>query len=116
MAGVTWLYNVYGGGATRYVNAVEIANSGTYRVSATWCVGSLSTSGAYIDVQWQTSSGDRLGPITRLGRSNEKRNSCLGVVEVSASVVVGLYVHTISGAKYNLDNFNNILITVEKIA
>ena len=67
-------------------------------------------------MQWQTASGTRLGPITRLGRSDEKRNSCEGVIEIVASDVVGLYVHSLSGAKYNLDNFDNILISVEKIA
>lgn len=115
-AGLTWLYNVYGGGATRYVNALQITTVGTYRLRAVWCVGSLSVSGAYVDVQWQTSSGVKLGPITRLGRSDEKRNSCEGVVEITTSDVVGLYVHSLNGAKYNLDNFDNILISVEKIA
>lgn len=114
-SGFTWLYNSYGGGATRYVNGLQITGSGLYRLSADWCVGSLSASGAYVDVQWQTSTGEQLGPIVRIGRSDEKRNSCLGYVNVTTSAIVGLYVHAISGAKYNLDNFNDILIYAEKV-
>lgn len=114
-SGLTWLYNSYGGGKTRYVNGLQITGSGLYRLSADWCVGSLSASGAYVDVQWQTSTGEQLGPIVRIGRSDEKRNSCLGYVNVTTSAIVGLYVHAISGAKYNLDNFNDILIYAEKV-
>jgi hypothetical protein len=114
-SGLTWLYNTYTGGATTYVNGLQISNSGLYRLSADWCVGSLSTSGAYVDVQWQTSTGEQLGPIVRIGRSDEKRNTCVGYVNVTTSAIVGLYVHAISNAKYNLDNFNDILIYAEKV-
>jgi len=114
-SGLTWLYNSYGGGNTRYANGLQITGSGLYRLSADWCVGSLSASGAYVDVQWQTSTGEQLGPIVRIGRSDEKRNSCVGYVNVTTSAVVGLYVHAISNAKYNLDNFNDILIYAEKV-
>jgi hypothetical protein len=114
-SGFSWIYNTYGGGATTYVNGVSISGAGTYRLSLDWCVGSLSSSGSYVDVQWQTGEGAALGPITRIGRSNEKRNSCVGYVEVSTTATVGLYVHAISGAKYNLDNFLDIFASVEKM-
>ena len=114
-SGFSWIYNVYGSGATTYVNGVYISTPGTYRLSLDWCVGSLSSSGSYVDVQWQTGGGTALGPITRIGRSNEKRNSCIGYVEVSTTATVGLYIHAISGAKYNLDNFNDIFASVEKM-
>lgn len=114
-SGFSWIYNTYSGGATRYVNGVDISSAGTYRLSLDWCVGSLSSSGSYVDVQWQTAGGAALGPITRIGRSDEKRNSCVGYIEVSTTATVGLYVHAISGAKYNLDNFLDIFASVEKM-
>lgn len=113
-AGFTWQYNAYGTRNTLYVNSLLITEAGVYDLSLDWCAGSLSASGAYIDVQWQTAGGTALGPIARLGRSDEHRRPCTGRVSVASSEVVGLYVHAVNGAKYNLDNFQNILITVER--
>lgn len=115
VSGFTWLYNTYSTGRTKYINAVSITQAGEYALSLDWCGGALTPSGAYIEVQWQTAAGVALGPRARLGRKDETMTPVVGRVTVTSSVVVGLYVHAVSGVRYNLDNFLDIFATVEEI-
>tara|TARA_Y100000593_G_C4244074_1_gene303714 strand:+ start:196 stop:864 length:669 start_codon:yes stop_codon:yes gene_type:complete len=62
------------------------------------CLAENSASNAYCDWQWQTSTGDALGPIVRVRRTGYNRQSIFGVIETSGSSVdVGIYNITMSG-------------------
>lgn len=117
VAGVSVLLNSYSGGLTRYYCGIRLTVSGTYRLSADWCVGALTPSGGSVDVQWRTSTNQQLGHVARMGRNDERQASCDGYVVVSSTTDVGLYVVAIVGApRYNIQNFVDICITAEKIA
>lgn len=120
ITGVSVLLNLYtsGGifGGTRYYCGLRLSSAGTYRLSMDWCNGAFTPSGGGIDVQWRTSTNQRLGPIVRMGRSDERTASCDGYVVVTGTTYVGTYVVATAGGRYNLSNFVDICITVEKIA
>jgi len=118
--GVSTLQNLYTSsgvfGGTRYYCGFRLSAAGTYRLSMDWCNGALTPSGGGIDVQWRTSTNQTLGPVVRMGRNDERTASCDGYVVVAGTTDVGTYVVATAGGRYNIANFVDICITVEKIA
>jgi len=114
--GVSFRYNSYGGGSTRWVVGFDFADAGVYSLRATLHLGGLSSTGAYIDCGWTDISYNALGPRIRFGKSDVKRNTLRGIIDASAGATAGLYVYDESGARYSRASYDNILIEVERIA
>jgi len=114
-SGVSFRYNSYSGGSTRWVVGFNFANAGVYSLRATLHLGGLSSSTGYIDASWTDINYNHLGPITRFAKSDQKRNTMRGIYDASAGATAGVYVHAESGAYYNRASYDNIFIEVERI-
>ena len=115
-ADITWVVNDYGGG-TQWLVGVEFNTAGLYRLNANFHVGELSPAAAYLDVQWtdRSASYTPLGPIVRVGRSDEKRNSARGVIDASVGDIAGLYIRAVSAARYTQANYSEYQLFIEKL-
>ena len=111
---VASLNNAYG--STLWACGLTLVTAGVYFITAHLAIGGLSASGSYIDVQWTDDSYNSLGPRCRIGKRDERRNTIIGVVEATANQNIGLYMHSLSGAKYNQTDYANIFINVERIS
>jgi hypothetical protein len=109
--------NNYGGaGQTLWTCGFNFATAGVYALRAALHIGGLSSAGAYIDGVWTDINYNKLGPITRFAKSEEKRNTMRGIIDASAGDVAGLYVTAYSGARYNRASLDTIFIEIERIA
>lgn len=54
----------------------------------------------YVDLQWQTEAGVKLGPVGRIG-TKDQPGSVYGVAEFSATTILGLNIVAKSGGNFN---------------
>jgi len=113
---LSYRYNAYAGGGTRWVCGFTFATAGVYAMRAALHVGGLSATTAYVDCVWADASYQFLGPITRFSKVGNKRNTMRGIIDASSGDVAGLYVTDYSGARYNRASYSTIFIEVERIA
>ena len=114
-ADISWIGNTYGAG-TEWLVGVEFNTAGVYRLNANFHVGELSAAGAYLDVQWTDRAAYvALGPRCRVGRSDEKRNAVIGVINASVGDIAGLYIHTVSAARFTQQTYAEYQLFIEKL-
>tara|TARA_S200002703_G_scaffold23177_3_gene19972 strand:+ start:2486 stop:3166 length:681 start_codon:yes stop_codon:yes gene_type:complete len=71
-----------------------------YQLQADVCIPENSSAGAYVELQWKTSTGTSLGPIGFARRPSENRarfNGFIDLTSASGTTNVGLYNHGMSG-------------------
>ena len=73
--------------ASKHVERITISANTHALLCLDVCLAENSASNAYCDWQWQTSTGDALGPIVRVRTTGYNRQSIFGVIETSGSSV-----------------------------
>lgn len=77
-----------------------LASGYKYQLQADLCIPENSSAGAYVELQWKTSTGTSLGPIGFARRPSENRtrfNGFIDLTSASGTTNVGLYNHGMSG-------------------
>jgi len=88
----------YFGSSSAYMERITISANTNALLAQDMCIAENSDAIAYIDVQWQTSTGTALGPIVRVRRTGYNRQTIYGYISTSGSSVdVGLKTIAISG-------------------
>jgi|13_taG_2_1085334.scaffolds.fasta_scaffold57317_2 hypothetical protein len=86
------------GTKSRYIERITVDANTKALLSCDVCLAENSQSTAFIDAQWQTSTGTALGPIVRIRRTGYNRQTIHGYISTSGSTVdVGLKTLTLSG-------------------
>lgn len=94
---LTIVEKVYSGNS-KYIERITVDANTKVLLSCDVCLAENSQSTAYIDAQWQTSTGTALGPIVRIRRTGYNRQTIYGYISTSGSAVdVGLKSLTLSG-------------------
>ena len=97
LTGLTIGEKVYAGNS-KYIERITVAANTNTLLSCDMCLAENSAAAAYIDAQWQTSTGTALGPIVRIRRTGYNRQTIYGYISTSGSAVdVGLKTITLSG-------------------
>jgi len=88
----------YFSGSSGYIERITVAANTNTLLACDMCIAENSDATAYVDAQWQTSTGTALGPIVRVRRTGYNRQTIYGHISTSgASVDVGLKTIAISG-------------------
>ena len=82
----------------RTMDKLQLA-AGTYLLKFQHITYSGSAS-PYVDLQWQTDTGIKLGPIGRIG-TKDQPGSVYGVAVLAATTTLGLNIVALSGNNYN---------------
>lgn len=82
----------------QWITGLTVGTNINALLQCDFCLAENSESTAYLDVQWQTSTGTVLGPIVRIRRKGYNRQTVFGYISTGASTVdIGLKTITLSG-------------------
>jgi hypothetical protein len=97
ITGLTIVEKAYSSNS-RYIERITVGTNINTLLQCDFCLAENSDATAYLDVQWQTSTGTALGPIVRIRRKGYNRQTVFGYISTGASTVdVGLKTITLSG-------------------